>query len=86
MRKRATNVYFFFAARRSKKLKMSCLQVKEKIEQKHINVSEEQANSAVHFYSKTDQMHQCIKFILFWNNSTCCGRSFRPSSGVHDWT
>jgi len=30
MRKRATNVYFF-AARRSKKLKMSCLQVRRKL-------------------------------------------------------
>ena len=32
--------------------------------------------------SKTNQMHQCIKFILFWNDTTCFGRSFRPSSGV----
>jgi len=31
-------------------------------------------------------MHQCIKFILFWNNSRCFRRSFRPSSGVHDCT
>jgi len=22
-----------------------------------------------YFYSKTNQMHQCIKFILFWNNT-----------------
>jgi hypothetical protein len=42
-------------------------------------------NSLLHsFYSKTNQMHQCLKFILFWNTSTCFGRSFRPSSGVHD--
>ena len=27
---------------------------------------------------------QCLKFILFWENSTCFGRSFRPSSVVHD--
>ena len=40
----------------------------------------------VYFYSKTYQMHQCIKFILFWNYSTCFGRSFRPSSGVQDCT
>ena len=39
-----------------------------------------------YFYSKTNQMHQCIKFILFYNNSTCFGRYFRPSSGVHDCT
>ena len=38
------------------------------------------------FYSKTNQMHQCPKFILFWNNSTCFRRSFRPSSGFHDCT
>jgi len=40
----------------------------------------------IYFYSKTNQKHQCLKFILFWNNSTCFGRSFRPSSGVHDCT
>jgi len=22
-----------------------------------------------YFYSKTNQMHQCIKFILFWNGT-----------------
>ena len=33
------------------------------------------------FYSKTNQTHQCIKFILEWN-STCFGRSFCPSSAV----
>jgi len=32
------------------------------------------------FYSKTNQMHQCLKFILFWNYSTCFRRSFCPSS------
>jgi len=37
-------------------------------------------------YIKTNQMHQCLKLILFWNNSTCFGRSFRPSSGVRDCT
>jgi len=37
------------------------------------------------FHSKTNQMHQCIKFILEWH-STCFGRSFRPSSGVQDCT
>ena len=21
----------------------------------------------IYFYSKTNQMHQCIKFVLFWN-------------------
>jgi len=31
-------------------------------------------------------MHQCLKFILYWNNSTCFGRSFHPSLGVHDCT
>jgi len=23
----------------------------------------------IYFYSKTNQMHQCIKFILFWNDT-----------------
>jgi len=23
----------------------------------------------IYFYSKTNQMHQCLKFILFWNNT-----------------
>ena len=23
----------------------------------------------IHFYSKTNQMHQCIIFILFWNDT-----------------
>jgi len=42
-------------------------------------------NSLCSFYSKTNQMHQCIKFILFWKwDCTCFGRSFRPSSGVQD--
>jgi len=31
-------------------------------------------------------MHQCIKFILFWDDTTCFGRSFCPSSGVQDCT
>jgi len=32
-------------------------------------------------------MHQCIKFILFWNDTlTYFGQSFRPSSGVQDCT
>jgi len=39
-----------------------------------------------YIYRKTSQMHQYLKFILFWNNYTCFGRSFRPSSGVHDRT
>ena len=41
----------------------------------------------IFFYSKTNQMHQYIKFILFleWH-STCFGRSFRPSSAVEDCT
>jgi len=30
-------------------------------------------------------MHQCLNFILFWNNSIYFGRSIRPSS-VHDCT
>ena len=38
----------------------------------------------IYFYSKANQMHQCFKFILFWNNSTCFGRSFRPPSGIQD--
>jgi len=37
------------------------------------------------FYSKTNLMHQCLKFILE-RHSTCFGRSFRPSSGVQDCT
>ena len=23
----------------------------------------------IYFYSKTNQLHQCTKFILFWNNT-----------------
>jgi hypothetical protein len=38
------------------------------------------------FYSKTNQMHEYLKFILFWNNSTYFVRSFRPSSGVQNCT
>jgi len=41
----------------------------------------------IYFYSKTSQMHPCIKSFYFWKwHSTCFGRSFRPSSGVHDCT
>ena len=40
----------------------------------------------MYFCGKSNQMHQCLKFIWFWNSSTCFGRSFRPSSGVHDCT
>jgi len=29
-----------------------------------------------YFYSKTKKMHQCIKFILFWNDTTYFRRSF----------
>ena len=25
----------------------------------------------IYFYSETNQMHQCLKFIYFWNNPTC---------------
>jgi hypothetical protein len=39
-----------------------------------------------YFYSKCNQMHQHLKFIFFWNNTTRFGRSFRQSSGVHDCT
>ena len=38
----------------------------------------------IYFYSNTEQIHKSLKFILFWNKSTCFGRSFLPSSGVHD--
>ena len=38
----------------------------------------------IYFYSNTNQIHQSLKFILFWNKSTCFGQSFLPSSGVHD--
>jgi hypothetical protein len=31
-------------------------------------------------------MHQCIQFILFWNDTTCFRQSFRPSPGVQDCT
>ena len=31
-------------------------------------------------------MHQCLKLIWFWNNSTFFGRSLRPPSAVHDCT
>ena len=27
----------------------------------------------IYFYSKTNQIHQCLIYILFWNNSTCFG-------------
>ena len=40
----------------------------------------------IYFYSKANKMRQCIKFILFWNDTTCFGRAFRPSSGVQDCT
>jgi len=44
-------------------------------------------NQKMHyFYSKINQMHQCIKFIYFRMDSTGFGRSFRPSSGVQDCT
>ena len=36
----------------------------------------------LYFYSKTNWMHQYIKFILFRNDTTCFGRSFHQSSGV----
>ena len=39
------------------------------------------------FYSKTNQMHQSFKFILFLKlRSTCFRRSFLPSSGIQDCT
>jgi len=38
----------------------------------------------IYFYSKTNQMHRCLKLTVFWNDTTCFGRSFRPSSGVQD--
>jgi len=40
----------------------------------------------IHFYSKINKTHQCLKFILFWDDTTCFGRSFRPSSAVQDCT
>jgi len=36
-------------------------------------------NVKIYFYSKTNKMHQCIKFILFWNDTLCV-------SGVQDCT
>ena len=39
----------------------------------------------IYFYSKTNQMHHCLKFILFCSNTTCLGRFFRTSSGVQDY-
>jgi len=30
--------------------------------------SEEETKKNHYFYSKTNQMHQCIKFILLWND------------------
>jgi len=30
---------------------------------------EEETKKIHYFYSKTNQMHQCIKFILFWNDA-----------------
>jgi len=44
-------------------------------------------NKNTHFLPQNfHQMHQCIKFILFWNETTCFGRSFCPSSGVQGCT
>ena len=40
----------------------------------------------IYFYSKTNQMHQYLKFILLELQSTCFGRCFRPSSGVKNCT
>jgi len=40
----------------------------------------------IYFYSKTTEMHQFLKFILFWNNTVRFRRSFRPSSGFQDCT
>jgi len=40
----------------------------------------------IYFYSITNQMHECIKFILFEQHCTCFVRSFRPSSGDQDCT
>jgi len=36
-----------------------------------IRLASEHFNKAIqiHFYSKTNQRHQCIKFILFWNDT-----------------
>jgi len=31
-------------------------------------------------------MYQCSKFTLIWNDTTCFGLSFRPSSGFQDCT
>jgi len=38
------------------------------------------------FYSKTNQVHQSLKFILLEYHSTCFGRSFSLSSWVKDCT
>jgi len=43
-------------------------------------------NGENYFYSKTNKMHQCIKYILFSNDTTCFGQSFCPSSGAQDCT
>jgi len=40
----------------------------------------------MYFYSKTNEMHHCIKLFFYCGNTTCFGRSFRPSSGVTDCT
>jgi hypothetical protein len=39
----------------------------------------------IYFCSKTNQIHQCLKFIILEENCTCFGRSFRPSSGFKDY-
>jgi hypothetical protein len=49
-----TSVYFF-AARRSRKLENELSTSEEKIEQKHINVSEQQTSSEV-FYNSFDSV------------------------------
>ena len=40
-----------------------------------------------YFYSKTNKMHQCIEFILLWNDNLHVSDSLsRPSSTVQDCT
>jgi hypothetical protein len=41
---------------------------------------------SVYSYNKTNQMHQFLKLFIFARQSTCFGRSFRPSSGVQNCT
>jgi len=63
-----------------------CTVVLKTSDNMNLPLFDKRCNGVFYFYSKTNQMHQCLKFISFWNKSTCFGQSFLPSSGVRDCT